>query len=575
VSALINLPKEIFRGGKMTNEIKPSEVVFFLGAGASVPAGVPDTRSFVNQFTESISDTSKKSTVEKIVETLKDWKGPDIDVELLLETLTKLRDKEREPLLQFYEGGNFALTGYYEKEPLINDLKDFIKKRAIVAERNVQYLQPLRDFVDERRPVDIISVNYDTCIEQFCNSHKLVYQDGFDVNWNPKIFGSEDTDIRLYKLHGSVIWYQSGRGGYMKLPVRTEKSEIKLITDEKAENLMLYPMQKWDYAEPLLELLVEVKRLLESKECKFLVVIGYSFRDEHLRRLVWDAAKKNRQLHLILVDPNASQIYFEKLKYYDNEQTIPSSLYGKVICLPYGIEKVFSYVKNSYLKSLREGLSEEIIQHQAEIKSQKPNWVNCIQSFVRAEYTEKIDDLLGKVGVYELQPYLRLHLEFYLKLAVNYLSSNLHKGIDYLDNFNTILYTIAVDGITADVDPYGVEITFRFKCHDLSIVPISSAQLYDTIFDLLSFCQIRYLCVDFFKDEFQNMVSKLQSLERYLIAFKKNRIELLDYANLRAEEKVDIQSLKEKPRDWQARITEIERDILKGILTGRLNLPVK
>jgi hypothetical protein len=179
VSALINLPKEIFRGGKMTNEIKPSEVVFFLGAGASVPAGVPDTRSFVNQFTESISDTSKKSTVEKIVETLKDWKGPDIDVELLLETLTKLRDKEREPLLQFYEGGNFALTGYYEKEPLINDLKDFIKKRAIVAERNVQYLQPLRDFVDERRPVDIISVNYDTCIEQFCNSHKLVYQDGF------------------------------------------------------------------------------------------------------------------------------------------------------------------------------------------------------------------------------------------------------------------------------------------------------------------------------------------------------------------------------------------------------------
>lgn len=558
----------------MALDIKPSEVVFFFGAGASVPAGVPDTRSFVSQFTESILDTGKKATVEKIVKILKVWRGSDIDVELLLETLTKLRDKEQEPLLQFYEGGNFVLTGYYEKEPLINDLKDFIKKRAIVSERSVHYLQPLRDFVDESKPLDIISVNYDTCIEQFCSAHKLVCQDGFDVNWNPKNFASEDTDIRLYKLHGSVIWYQSDRGGYMKLPVKTEKSEIKLITDETAENLMLYPMQKWDYAEPLLELLVEVKRLLESKECKFLVVIGYSFRDEHLRRLVWDAAKKNKQLHLLLIDPNASQIYFEKLQYYDDRQTIRSSLYGKVVCLPYGVERILSYLKNNYLKNLKEGLREEIIQHQVENKGQKPNWLNCIISFVKAEYINKVEDLIGKVGVYELQPYWRLHLESYLKMGVNLLSNKLHKGIDYLDNFNTTLHKITVDGINADVNRNGIEITFGYKCHDLSMVRISSAQFYETIFELLEFCEIRYLSVDFFKNAFQSTVGKLRSLERYLNAFKKERLSLLDYTKLRPDERLDIQSLEEKPQDSQARVTEIERNILKDILVGGLNLPV-
>lgn len=50
----------------------------------------------------------------------------------------------------------------------------------------------------------------------------------------PKTFASETPDICLYKMHGSVMWYRSDRGSYIKLPVMTEKSEIKLITGEKA-----------------------------------------------------------------------------------------------------------------------------------------------------------------------------------------------------------------------------------------------------------------------------------------------------------------------------------------------------
>lgn len=337
----------------MNQNTKSSDVMFFIGAGASVAANVPDTYSFVREFIDNINDIDKKETIEKIVQTLKNWKNTDIDIELLLETLTKLENKQHEPLLQFYSGGDFILKGYSEKKPLIDDLKDFIKRKAIVSEEKIQYLQPFLGFIEDFRPLNIISLNYDICIEQFCNVHKLTYQDGFDVHWNPKTFATEHTDIHIYKLHGSVMWYQSNRGGYIKLPVMTQESKIQLITGEMADNLMLYPMQKWDYADPLLELLVESKRLLESETCKFIIVVGYSFRDDHILRIVWDAARKNKELHLILVDPKAYQIYHEKLKYYDEQHIIPSSLDGKVVCLPYKFENIFPLLNNYYLREFR------------------------------------------------------------------------------------------------------------------------------------------------------------------------------------------------------------------------------
>ena len=60
----------------MNYDIKSSDVVFFLGAGASVDAGVPDTHSFVEKFIDSIKEPTKKKVIEKIVETLEKGKKP-------------------------------------------------------------------------------------------------------------------------------------------------------------------------------------------------------------------------------------------------------------------------------------------------------------------------------------------------------------------------------------------------------------------------------------------------------------------------------------------------------------------
>jgi len=558
----------------MESNLQASKVMLFLGAGASVAADVPDTYSFVDEFIESIQDTDKKETIEKIIQILK-RKRSDVDVELLLEILTKLLKKEEEPLLDFFEGKNFVLNKYSEKKPLIDDLKDFIKSKAIVPEKKVQYLQPILGFIEDYRPLDIISLNYDICIEQFCNVNKLSYQDGFDVHWNPKNF-EIDTDVRLFKVHGSVMWYQSDRGSYIKLPVMTNESRIRLITGEKAENLMLYPMQKWGYTEPLLELLVKSKHLLESGNCEFLIIVGYSFRDDHIRRILWDAARKNKELHLILIGPNSYKIYYEKLKYYDVGQTITSSLDGKVVCLPYLFEKVFPYLKNYYLRKLQEGLHNESNQHREEIQGGKTSWINCIGPYVNAEYIEKAENILKRIDSVELDRNFELQLEIPFKLTINLSFSNQEqKAEKYLDNFIELLYEMMIQRIDIEIrnDEF---IEIRFNSHNQYFNRVEDFKR--VIKSFFEFCESRR---DFTKNNgicFHRMAEIIFRSKNYLDNFTEEGITIKNYATVRENEIQNIDSFisesltiplsKEFISKAKSSIKEIETSILEEIIMG-------
>jgi len=443
--------------------------------------------------------------------------------------------------------------------------------------------------------LDIISVNYDTSIEQFCNVHKLVYQDGFDVHWNPKTFENKHTDIRLYKPHGSVMWYQSDRGRYIKLPVMTGKSKIQLITGEKAENLMLYPMQKWDYAEPLLELLIEIKHLLESEICKFLIVVGYSFRDDHIKRILWDAARKNRELHLILIDPNAYQIYFEQLKYYDDSQNNPSSLNGKVICLPYLFEKVLPYLKNHYLTNLKGGLECWNTQHREEIggRGESASWIPCIRNFADAEYIEKVEEIKSFLqrDLFEPERDLKLSLELPLKIAVNLFAGGQEKKAEEkFKDFRNQLKKVAVERMDVNIIsahnkvsgiPQDSQIEFRFnyirkKSSSSQNRVIELKQIIET---LSKFCETRAGFVSGSENKLQKISEKLKKVKHYLESFKEDKIKFEDYIRLRENEISNFEEFKNKYKklqgsglktkeqsDFEADIRETERSILKKII---------
>src|SRR2546428_2312888 len=137
-------------------------------------AGVPDTYKLVTDFQNEIKDDYKlAATISRMIDILKLWKReiePEddrVDIELLLEALDRLRTKDRDVLLRFYKTHGYLLKGYPEKLKPFNNLRDYIKKRAVVSRDAIEYLQPLLAMLNGYSPLDIFSVNYDTLIEQF------------------------------------------------------------------------------------------------------------------------------------------------------------------------------------------------------------------------------------------------------------------------------------------------------------------------------------------------------------------------------------------------------------------------
>lgn len=568
----------------MNLDRQASPVVFFFGAGASIAAGVPDTYTFVKEFKESIQDSARKGTFEKIIETLESWQDKKVDVELLMETLTKLDTRENEPLLKFFTGGEFILSEYSFETPLIKELKDFIKTKAIVTSDRIPYLNPLLSFVRQFKPLDIISVNYDICVEQFCNVYKLTFHDGFDVHWNPDAFATKGADIRLYKMHGSVMWYQSDRGSYIKLPVMTEKSEVKLITGEKAENLMLYPMQKWNYAEPLLELLVEIKHLLESENCKFLIVVGYSFRDDHIRRMLWDVARKNRDLQLILIDPRAYQLYEKKLKYYDIQNQIPSSWQGRVVCLPYKFEEVFPYVKNFYIKYLRDGLSSESTQIRKETEGEKPNWISPLKAYLKAEHTEAVIRVLNLLDNAEIKNEWSLRLELDFRMFMNLSAGHkTREAASYLNSLGKALQHLMVEGFTAKLqrEPQTIDLLFNhIKYDNGGSSSLGVGHLKSLLLDnFIEFIRTRKIMISEVSKDMKSLFVLLDSLKEYLDPFQEKGIEFSKYLELREHliddfnglQEVHLEYVKTNSEEALSRvistISEIEKILLNKIFS--------
>jgi hypothetical protein len=500
-----------------------SEVLFFLGAGASVHAEVPDTLGMVQRFEDHIRQWPKKSrTVETIIKILRERKPPrePVDVELLLETLERLEKKEQEEILWFYELGKFVLEGYSDKRSLTDELKEFIKGKAIVEANKIRYLEPLLEFIEEKT-LDIFSVNYDTCIEQFCDTYRKDLQDGFDLYWNPETFGRK-TDVRLYKLHGSVTWYRSDKGRYLKIPILSESSKIELVSREKAESLVLYPFRKWTYTEPMLELLVELKRKLDV--ASYVFVVGYSFRDEHIRRLFWDAANRNRNLVLLLISPHGPETFDSKLRFYDEETPsgnlpIPSSLEGRVVVLPYKFEDILPRLKNKFLFDLRNGQKEERDARAAEIKGQPASWITAVSHFAECEYISKVMQLLAKIDWRGLDWSRKVEISF--KMTVNAIChGDRELAHDWMRKFIDATPWFSLERLEAEVMISPQEIRLKVRVSERSHL---SADHIATSLDLLTtFVETRahIAATEELKHRMERILDSLRSLCDYIFGWK-------------------------------------------------------
>jgi SIR2-like domain len=402
------------------------EVLFFLGAGASVPAGLSAILKLVDDFKKWLEKEGKTDYLElteRIVQIIatspKSKNNGKVDIEKLLEMTERLENSHEDFLLDFYENCNPLLQktkGYHlvsqGNRLLSNEIKAFIKTAFTEKKLDMGYLKTLNYFINSYRPLHIFSTNYDICIETFCEENDKKYFDGFTPSWDADEFMKRDVDVLLYKLHGSVRWYRTEQGDYEASRLTFAGASIYLDTHREAVPLILYPGRKFQYIEPMFDILAELKKQLN--QARYVFVIGYSFRDEHLARMFRYSAKRNPNLRVFLIGPDAHRIYFEVLKrHIDNEFLhsfshesytdrynidMTSKLEGRVICLPYKIEKVMGSLQYVYLKNLIGAENCEKMKEFEEISEYRGlvRWDECLRQYAECEYTERIEKIIDE-----------------------------------------------------------------------------------------------------------------------------------------------------------------------------------
>ena len=269
---------------------------FFISAGCplavKMPAGnkgplIPDVIGLSKFINEELSDNSKYSAL------LVELKKSEKSVENVEHTLSFLRN-----LLAVAKGGD--VRGLSEGDLLALQkliCKTIVKKLDVPLPDDDTPYHRLCNWIksiDRKVAIEIFTTNYDLLTEQALDDLEIPYFDGF-VGSRRSFFdlrAVEDSLIpihwsRLWKIHGSINWYQEEIAGQKKV-FRT--SEIR--TDASH---LIYPSHlKYEESRkmPYLALIDQLNRFIRKKS-SFLVLSGYSFSDGHLNDAIINALKSN------------------------------------------------------------------------------------------------------------------------------------------------------------------------------------------------------------------------------------------------------------------------------------------
>jgi hypothetical protein len=81
----------------------------------------------------------------------------------------------------------------------------------------------------------------------------------------------------------------------------------KTTDGTELKDLMIYPMREKEvYKDPFFTSLTRLKTSLLSE--KICITIGYSFRDEHIQNIFFDAVKRNSEINILLGNKNPNEV---------------------------------------------------------------------------------------------------------------------------------------------------------------------------------------------------------------------------------------------------------------------------
>jgi hypothetical protein len=309
-----------------TNHGNP-EAIFLLGAGISIPIGVPAMQGMVTAFlTKAKSNISKgdKRTCEFFMNEL----GVPKDLEEFLLTANAIAEYASTRICALVErsisprGGTGTILEYrsrleeyrQEASALRDSILSVTARTCFQFDRDkaVLLFKPLVTALSNRG-YPVYTTNYDFAFEEVAQRARIPLHDNFLPDgqrslWNSNIeFGYGD-GLTLVKLHGSVTWYSGGNGDIEKICSYTDINSI----GQNVHRLVIAPTRFKDiYAQHFFALYSHFLAALGA--AKVLVVAGHSLRDDYLRAAIIERCRRGG-FSLIVVDPTFPKLLSAELE---------------------------------------------------------------------------------------------------------------------------------------------------------------------------------------------------------------------------------------------------------------------
>jgi hypothetical protein len=273
----------------LSSDKKPLGI--FLGAGCPMairlategnPPLIPDIAGITIAVRDRLSQCKDCRPLLKIVEdNFQKDQRTDANVEDMLSHIRALRTV----------AGNDAVRGLCAAnldtldETICQAIHDLADKALPDSETPYHRVAAWVDGIGRDKPVEIFTTNYDLLMEQALEDCRVPYFDGFAGARKPffDIRAMESDDAlpprwtRLWKLHGSINWYQvAGKGVF------------RGATKEAGTKRVIHPSHlKYEESRrmPYLAMIDRLRAFMKQSTAT-LVISGYSFRDEHLNEVI-------------------------------------------------------------------------------------------------------------------------------------------------------------------------------------------------------------------------------------------------------------------------------------------------
>ena len=291
-------------------EIKGEHILFLLGAGASVDAGIPISNQMVNKIEELIINHNDwkpykdlyyylKSSINYSDGILGKFEVP-FNVERLLIVISEIEKRESNIMYPFIGtwnirlldlgGNNFENIKKFHKL-IRKQLNEWVGLRSYDDANYYQSFTSLSS--DVANLIKVFTLNYDMCFENIVGKDKTI-ELGFtkETNeWHQSNFeNTEGKHYNLYKLHGSIDWYISEEKLYKSQKI---ESEPELIFGIQHKMTSVDPYFYYS----------SVLRNSCFNEAKIIIVIGYSYADEYVNVILSQALNSRSELRIINVAP--------------------------------------------------------------------------------------------------------------------------------------------------------------------------------------------------------------------------------------------------------------------------------